>query len=56
MHSLKKNETGKTEMIIKFSTLKFLETLKKVNLSVDIYASRLQSDNDAYGNIVDSFE
>ena len=43
-------------MIIKFSTLKFLETFKKVNLSVDIYASRLQSGNDAYGDIVDAFD
>ena len=33
-----------------------LETLTKVNVSVDILVSRLQSVNDAYDGIVDSLE
>ena len=48
--------TGETKMMSKFSNLKFLETLKKGNLSVDIHASRLQSDNDDYDDIVNAFE
>ena len=48
--------TGKMEMMRKFSSLKDLETFAKINLSVDIHASRLKSYNDAYDNIVDSLE
>ena len=44
------------EMMRKFSSLKDLETFAKINLSVDIHASRLKSYNDAYDNIVDSLE
>ena len=40
----------------KFSSLKFLETFTKGNLSVDIRASRLKSGNDAYDDIVDDFD
>ena len=43
-------------MMRKFSFLNFLETFTKGNLSVDIRASRLQSGNDAYENIVDAFD
>ena len=49
-------DTSETKMMIKFSTLKILKTFKKVNLSVDIRASRLQSVNDAYNDIVDAFD
>ena len=42
-------------MMNKFSSLNVLETFTKVNLSADIRASRLQSGNDDYGNIVDAF-
>ena len=48
--------TGETKMMSKFSSLKFLETLIKGNLSVEICASRLQSGNAAYDDIVDSLE
>ena len=41
-------------MMSKFRSLKILETFIKGNLSVDIRASRLQSGNDAYDNIVDA--
>ena len=44
------------KMMIKFSSLKNLETLTKGNLSVDIRASRLQSCNGAYDDIVDAFD
>ena len=40
----------------KFSSLEFLETSTKGNLSVETCASRLQSGNDAYGGIVDDFD
>ena len=46
-------DTGETKMMSKFSSLKFLETFTKSNLSVEICASRLQSVNYAYDNIVD---
>ena len=42
-------------MMNKFSSLNVLETFTKGNLSADIRASRLQSGNDDYGNIVDAF-
>ena len=42
--------------MIKFSSLGFLETFTKGNLSVDICASRLKSGNNAYDNIVDAFD
>ena len=48
--------TGETKMIIKFSSLNVLETFTIDNLSVDIRASRLQSGNDAYDDIVDAFD
>ena len=41
---------------IKFRSLEFLETSTKGYFSVYIRASRLQSGNDAYYNIVDYFE
>ena len=47
-------DTGETKMMRNFSPLKFLETFKKVNLSVDIRAWMLWSGNDAYDDIVDS--
>ena len=40
----------------RFSSLKVLEKFTNDNLSVDIRASRLKSRNDAYENIVDTFE
>ena len=43
-------------MMRTFSSLEFLETVKKCKLSVDIRASRLQSGNDSYDDIVDSLE
>ena len=49
-------DTGETKMMSKFRSLRFLETFTKGNLSVDICASRLQSGNDAYGDIVDAFD
>ena len=42
--------------MIKFRNLKSLETFTKGDLSVDIRVSRLQSGNDAYAVIVDSFD
>ena len=55
MHSICfSTDTGETKMMSKFSSLKFLETFTKGNLSVDIRASRLQSGNDAYGDSVDA--
>ena len=42
-------------MVRKFCFLKYLEKSTKVNLSVDIRASTLQSDNDAYDNIFGAF-
>ena len=57
MHSICfPTETGETKMMRKFSSLKFLDTLTKVNLSVDIRALTLQSGNDAYNNIADTFD
>ena len=49
-------DTGETEMVRKFSSLKFWEIFTKGDLSVDIYVSRLQSRNYAYDDIVDSLE
>ena len=49
-------DTGETKTMSKFSSLKFLETVTKCNLSVDICASRLKSGNYAYNDIVDSLE
>ena len=49
-------DTGETKMMRKFSSLKILDTFLKVNLLLGIRASRLQSGNDAYDNIVDNFE
>ena len=49
-------DTGETKMMRKYSSLKMLEISKKCNFSVDIRASRLQSGNDAYDDIVDAFE
>ena len=48
--------TGEMKMMIKFSSLKNLETFTKGNLSVDIRLSRLQSGNDAYNDIVYAFD
>ena len=57
MHSICFNiDTNETKMMSKFSSLKHLETFTKVNLSVDIHASRLKSGNDAYEDIVDYLE
>ena len=57
MHSIcLSTETGETKMMNKFISLKVLETFTKGNLLVDICASRLQSGNDNYGNIVDDFD
>ena len=57
MHSICfSTDTGKTKMMRKFSSLEFLETLKKGNLSVSICASRLQSGNDAYNDILDALD
>ena len=57
MHSICfSTETSETKMMSKFLFLKKLETLKKGNLSENIHASRLQSGNDAYDDIVDDFE
>ena len=44
------------KMMSKFSSLKFLETFTKGKLSVDIRASRLQSGNYAYDDIVNTFD
>ena len=43
-------------MMIKFSSLKILETFTKVILSLDIRASRLLSGNDAYNDIINYLE
>ena len=57
MHSICfSTDTGETKIMRKFRYLKILETLKKGNLSVEICASRLQSDYYAYGNVVDAFD
>ena len=57
MHSICfSTDTGKTKTMSEFSSLKFLETSTKRNLSVEICASRLQSDYYAYGNVVDAFD
>ena len=57
MHSICfSTKTGETKMMSKFSCLDFLETFPKGDLPVDIRASRLQSGNDAYDDIVDSLE
>ena len=57
MHSIYfSNVTGETKMMSKLSSLEFLETFTKGNLSVDIHASRLQSGNNAYDDIIDSLE
>ena len=57
MHSLCFSaDTGETNMMSKFSSLGFLGAFTKGNLSVGIRASRLQSVNDAYNNIVDAFD
>ena len=49
-------DTGDSNMMRKFSSLKILEIFTKGNLSVDIRASRLQSDNDSHDKIVDAFD
>ena len=49
-------DTGEMKTMRKFSSLKILEIFTKGNLSVEIRASRLQSGNDAYDNIVDAFD
>ena len=49
-------DTGEMSTMKKSSSLKSLETFTKGNLSVDIRASRLQSGDDAYGDMVDDFE
>ena len=49
------SETGETNMMRKFSSLEYLKTFTKGNLSVDIRTSRLKSGNYAYNNIVDAF-
>ena len=57
MHSICfPTDTGETNMMRKPSSLEFLGTSTKVNLSVDIYALRLKAGNYAYDNIVDDFE
>ena len=57
MHSICfSTEIGETKMTRKFRSLKFLEIFTKGNFSVDIHASRLQSCNDAYNDIVDVFD
>ena len=43
-------------MMIKFSSLKILETFTKFILSLDIRASRLLSGNDAYNDIINYLE
>ena len=40
----------------KSSSLKYLETFTKGNLSLDICESRLQSGNNAYDDIIGAFE
>ena len=49
-------DTDEMKMMIKFSSFKILEIFTKGDPSVDIRASRLQSDNDAYNDIDDSLE
>ena len=49
-------DTAETNMMSKFSPLKFLEKFIKGNIPVDIRVSRLQSGNDAYDYIVDAFD
>ena len=57
MHSICfSTDTGETNMISKFRSMKFLMKSTKGNLPVDIHASRLQSGNDAYGDIDDNFD
>ena len=56
MHSFFFTDTGETKMMRKFSSLKILERFKKGNLSVEIRASRFQSGNDVYDNIVNGFD
>ena len=57
MHSIGfSTDTGETKMMSKFSSLNVLETFTKGNLSVDIGASRFQSGNYAYDDIVDDFD
>ena len=57
MHSIcLSTDTGETKMMSKFSSLGFLETFTKGNLSVDIRAPMLQSGNDAYDDIFDAFD
>ena len=53
LHSIFFVDTGEMKMMSKFSSLNFLETFTKGDLSVDIRASRLQSGNGAYDDIVD---
>ena len=48
-------DTNETKMMRKFSSLNFLETFTEGNLSLDIHASRLQSGNDSYDDVVDAF-
>ena len=57
MHSICfSTDTGETKMMSKFISLKVLDIFTKGNLSVDIHASRLQSGNDSYDDIVDYFD
>ena len=49
-------DIGETKMMRKFSSKKILGTFAKVDPSVDIRASRLQSGNDSYDDIVDTFD
>ena len=54
MHSICfSTEIGETKTMRKFSSLKFLDTFVKGNLSMYIRALRLQSFNDTYDYIVD---
>ena len=48
--------TGETKMMPKFSSLKFMELYTKGKLSIDMRASRLQSGNDIYDDIIDCLE
>jgi hypothetical protein len=48
--------TGEKKMMSKFSSLKFMELYTKGKLSIDIRASRLQSGNDVYDDIIDCLE
>ena len=57
MHSIFfSTDACETKMMSKFSSLKNLETFTKGKISVDIGASIFRSFNDAYKDIVDSFD